>query len=41
MMEKMGWSEETGLGAINTNGNFQSILQVFRISKAGLGKRRG
>lgn len=40
MMEKMGWSEGTGLGAPNKQCNVQPILQVFKTSKAGLGISR-
>lgn len=40
MMEKMGWSDGTGLGASHRQCTVQPISQAFKISKAGLGLSR-
>ena len=40
MMEKMGWSDGTGLGPPHRQCNVQPISQVFKTSKAGLGVSR-
>lgn len=37
MMEKMGWSKGTALGAVNNKGIMQPLAHVVRNSKAGLG----
>ncbi|RKF77417.1 hypothetical protein GcM3_072010 [Golovinomyces cichoracearum] len=37
MLEKMGWSTGTALGALNNKGILQPVLHVVKISKAGLG----
>lgn len=37
MLEKMGWSEGTALGALNNKGIMQPLVHVVRNSKAGLG----
>lgn len=37
MLEKMGWSKGTALGAINNKGIMQPLIHVVRNSKAGLG----
>ncbi|KAK1709049.1 hypothetical protein BDP67DRAFT_546546 [Colletotrichum lupini] len=37
MLEKMGWSSGTALGAINNKGILQPVAQVVKRSKAGLG----
>lgn len=37
MLEKMGWSKGTALGAINNKGIMQPLAHVVRNSKAGLG----
>ena len=38
MLEKMGWSTGTALGALNNNrGLVQPVTQVIKTSKAGLG----
>ena len=37
MMEKMGWSEGMGLGALDKQCDNQSIPQVFKNSRTGLG----
>lgn len=37
MLEKMGWSSGTGLGALNNKGILQPVIHVVKTSKAGLG----
>lgn len=37
MLEKMGWSKGTALGALNNKGIMQPLAHVVRNSKAGLG----
>lgn len=37
MLEKMGWSKGTALGALNNKGILQPISHVVKTSKAGLG----
>lgn len=37
MLEKMGWSTGTALGAINNKGILQPVAHVVKSSKAGLG----
>lgn len=37
MLEKMGWSKGTALGALNNKGIMQPLVHVVRNSKAGLG----
>lgn len=37
MLEKMGWSKGTALGALNNKGIMQPLSHVVRNSKAGLG----
>lgn len=37
MLEKMGWSKGTALGALNNKGIMQPLVHVVRKSKAGLG----
>lgn len=37
MLEKMGWSTGTALGAANNKGILQPVAQVVKNSKAGLG----
>lgn len=37
MLEKMGWSSGTALGALNNKGILQPVSQVVKTSKAGLG----
>lgn len=37
MLEKMGWSKGTALGALNNKGIMQPLIHVVRNSKAGLG----
>jgi len=37
MLEKMGWSKGTALGALNNKGILQPIVHVVKNSKAGLG----
>lgn len=37
MLEKMGWSKGTALGAINNKGILQPITHIVKTSKAGLG----
>lgn len=37
MLEKMGWSSGTALGAMNNKGILQPVAHVVKISKAGLG----
>jgi hypothetical protein len=37
MLEKMGWSTGTALGALNNKGILQPVVHVVKTSKAGLG----
>ncbi|CRG83258.1 Protein SQS1 [Talaromyces islandicus] len=37
MLEKMGWSSGTALGALNNKGILQPVTQVMKNSRAGLG----
>jgi hypothetical protein len=37
MLEKMGWSTGTALGALNNKGIVQPVSHVFKTTKAGLG----
>lgn len=37
MLEKMGWSTGTALGALNNKGIMQPLAQVVKTTKAGLG----
>jgi len=37
MLEKMGWSSGTALGALNNKGILQPVATVIKTSKAGLG----
>lgn len=37
MLEKMGWSSGTALGAMNNKGILQPVTQVMKNSRAGLG----
>lgn len=37
MLEKMGWSSGTALGALNNKGILQPVSHVVKTSKAGLG----
>lgn len=37
MLEKMGWSTGTALGALNNKGITQPVTQIVKTSKAGLG----
>ena len=37
MLEKMGWSQGTALGALNNKGILQPVEHVVKKSKAGLG----
>lgn len=37
MLEKMGWSTGTALGALNNKGILQPVIHVVKTSKAGLG----
>lgn len=37
MLEKMGWSTGTALGALNNKGILQPVTHVVKTSKAGLG----
>ena len=37
MLEKMGWSTGTALGASNNKGIMQPVSHVVKVSKAGLG----
>jgi hypothetical protein len=37
MLEKMGWSTGTALGALNNKGIMQPVLHVVKTTKAGLG----
>ena len=37
MLEKMGWSTGTALGAMNNKGIMQPVPHVVKVSKAGLG----
>ena len=37
MLEKMGWSKGTALGAMDNKGILQPVLQTMKKSKAGLG----
>lgn len=37
MLEKMGWSSGTALGASNNKGILQPVAQVVKNSRAGLG----
>lgn len=37
MLEKMGWSSGTALGAVNNKGILQPVAHIVKTSKAGLG----
>ena len=37
MLEKMGWSSGTALGALNNKGILQPVAHIVKNSKAGLG----
>ena len=37
MLEKMGWTSGTGIGALGNKGNLDAIQHVFKTTKAGLG----
>lgn len=37
MLEKLGWSSGTALGALDNKGILQPVVHVVKISKAGLG----
>lgn len=37
MLEKMGWSNGTALGALNNKGILQPVSQTMKTNKAGLG----
>jgi hypothetical protein len=37
MLEKMGWSKGTALGALNNKGILQPVSHVVKTTKAGLG----
>jgi hypothetical protein len=37
MLEKMGWSSGTGLGALNNKGNVQPIMAEMKATRIGLG----
>ena len=37
MLEKLGWSKGTALGALDNKGILQPVVHVVKISKAGLG----
>lgn len=37
ILEKMGWSKGTALGALNNKGMLQPVVHTVKISKAGLG----
>lgn len=37
MLEKMGWSTGTALGAVNNKGIMQPVMHVVKTTKAGLG----
>lgn len=37
MLEKMGWSTGTALGAVNNKGILHPVVHVVKNSKAGLG----
>jgi hypothetical protein len=37
LMEKMGWSQGTALGALNNKGIMQPVAHVVKTTKAGLG----
>ena len=37
MLEKMGWSSGTALGALNNKGILQPVASVVKTTKAGLG----
>ena len=37
MLEKMGWSKGTALGALNNKGMLQPVTHVVKTTKAGLG----
>ena len=37
MLEKMGWSTGTALGALNNKGILQPVSHVVKTTKAGLG----
>lgn len=37
MLEKMGWSTGTALGALNNKGIMQPVVHVVKTTKAGLG----
>ena len=37
MLEKMGWSKGTALGAVNNKGIMQPVIHIVKTTKAGLG----
>ena len=37
MLERMGWSSGTALGAVNNKGILQPVAHVVKVSRAGLG----
>ena len=37
MLEKMGWSSGTALGALNNKGIMQPVVHIVKTTKAGLG----
>jgi hypothetical protein len=37
MLEKMGWSSGTALGALNNKGILQPVIHIVKTTKAGLG----
>ena len=37
MLEKMGWSKGTALGALNNKGMLQPVTHIVKTTKAGLG----
>lgn len=37
MLEKMGWSKGTALGALNNKGMLQPVIHTVKTTKAGLG----
>jgi len=37
MLEKMGWSSGTALGALNNKGILEPVSHVVKTTKAGLG----
>ena len=37
MLEKMGWSTGTALGALNNKGIMQPVTHIVKTNKAGLG----